>query len=109
MHRTQFVVQASNLPKSFGFLLSTSLQQINDRPVSFKALVGRSFIEKLYFSFNINNFILNENRHYYQNEETSGSAVASQRQRENLQSLNLSQQVGMQMMISPIRNQLKDF
>jgi hypothetical protein len=35
--------------------------------------------------------------------------VASQRQRENLQSLSLSQQIGMQMMISPIRNQLKDF
>ena len=38
---------------------------MNDKPVSFKGLVQRSYVSKLYFSFNINNFILNENKQYY--------------------------------------------
>ena len=33
--------------------------------MSFKGLVQRSYVSKLYFSFNVNNFVLNENKQYY--------------------------------------------
>ena len=44
LQRYQYPIQATNLPKSFGFLLNTTLVQVNDRPISFKGLVGRSHL-----------------------------------------------------------------
>lgn len=62
-----------------------------------KNLIDRSFISKLYFNFNFNNFILKENQEYYQSQTKN---IAQDPYRQNLsfypqvpQELNLSSEV----------------
>jgi hypothetical protein len=66
LQKNQYLIKVTGLPKSFGFLLSTSFNTMHDNQIHQKMMLGRAHMSKLYFNFNINSFILNENKQYYQ-------------------------------------------
>jgi hypothetical protein len=63
--RSQYLIRATNLPKSFGFLVNTEQMPFNSSSITFKGLLGRSYMSRLYFNFNFNNFVVSENKHCY--------------------------------------------
>lgn len=70
LQKSQHLIMASNLPKSFGFLLQLphTPQHLLDKALSFKSLINfhnPAFISRVYVNFNLNDFILSENRHFY--------------------------------------------
>lgn len=67
MRKRNFLVKAANLPKQFGFEVDVKNLHYDDRkPVLAKHLVlGRSFISKLFFVFNINELLMEDNQDMY--------------------------------------------
>ena len=67
MRKRNFLVKAHNLPKQFGFEVDVKNLHYDDRkPILAKHLVlGRSYISKLFFVFNINEQLLEDTFEYY--------------------------------------------
>jgi hypothetical protein len=64
MKKRNFLVKAQNLPKQFGFEVEVKNLHYDDRKaILAKNLVqGRSYISKLFFVFNINDTLLDDNQ-----------------------------------------------
>lgn len=65
--KRSFVIRAADLPKQFGFEIETChLHYDDDEPVMAKHLIqGDSHISKLFFVFNINEYLLSDNKQWY--------------------------------------------
>jgi hypothetical protein len=65
--KRNFLVKAQNLPKQFGFEVEVRNLHFDERkPVLAKNLVhGQACISKLFFVFNINNNLLQDNQDYH--------------------------------------------
>ena len=63
LSKRNFIVKATDLPKQFGFeIYVNNLHYDEDEQILAKNLVqGDTFIKKMFFVFNINDFLLNEN------------------------------------------------
>lgn len=67
LKKRNFLVKAANLPKQFGFELEVKNLHYDDRkPILAKNLVqGRGFITKMFFVFNVNETLLNDNQEFH--------------------------------------------
>lgn len=72
LRKRNFLVQATDLPKQFGFELEIKKLHLDiSTPVLAKHLVnGDSCIKKLFFVFNINDYLLKDNFEYYNRQAT---------------------------------------
>lgn len=72
--KRNFIVKAENLPKQFGFEVEVKNLHYDERlPILAKHLVqGRSCISKLFFVFNLNNVLLDDNQNYHKNSQQFG-------------------------------------
>ena len=67
MRKRNFLVKAQNLPKQFGFEVEVKNLHYDDRKaILAKNLVqGKSYITKLFFVFNLNDRLLEDNQQFH--------------------------------------------
>jgi len=72
LRKRNFLVKAANLPKQFGFEVKVKNLHYDERePILAKHLVkGKSFISKLFFVFNINGCLLEDNQDYHEQNQS---------------------------------------
>lgn len=69
LRKRNFIIKAEKLPKQFGLEIEVRNLHYDERqPILAKHLVGgKSFVSKLFFVFNLNTVLLEDNHNYYQN------------------------------------------
>ena len=67
MRKRNFIIKAQNLPKQFGFEVEVKNLHYDERKsiLAKNLVVGKTCISKLFFVFNVNNFLLTDNHDYH--------------------------------------------
>ena len=63
--KNRFILKLSNLPKSFGLELYFPELYIQGGKININSIEQNGKVTRLFFNFNINDYILKENREYY--------------------------------------------
>lgn len=58
-------------------ILTNIYSIFNDRPVTYRCLMGKAYISKLYFNFNFNNYLIKENAQYYTSKNAANGIALS--------------------------------